>query len=78
VFRLMGHYVRAVDEMNQRIGRFAMYGIFVIAGILFWSSVSKTFFRSFLWTLEIAPVRDGRLLHSRRSVFHTAQVKRSY
>lgn len=54
MFRLMGHYVRAVDEMNRRIGRFAMYAIFVIAGILLWSSVSKTVFQPFLWTLEIA------------------------
>ena len=31
-----------------------MYGLFVIFGILLWSSISKTFFLPSLWTLEIA------------------------
>ncbi len=31
-----------------------MYGIFVLIGILLWSSISKTFFLPSLWTLEIA------------------------
>ena len=31
-----------------------MYGIFVMVGILLWSSISKTFFLPSLWTLEIA------------------------
>ena len=52
--RLAGQYVRAVDALNYRIGRFIMYGIFVMMGILLWSSVSKTFFLPSLWTLEVA------------------------
>ncbi len=47
-------YIRIVDRINYRIGRFTMYGIFVMAGILLWSSVSKTFFLPSLWTLEMA------------------------
>jgi len=47
-------YVRAVDRFNYRVGRFAMYLIFVMVGILLWSSVSKTFFTPALWTLESA------------------------
>lgn len=47
-------YVRVVDGVNYRIGRVVMYGIFVIMGILMWSSVSKTFFTPSLWTLEMA------------------------
>jgi TRAP-type mannitol/chloroaromatic compound transport system permease small subunit len=47
-------YVRLVDRMNYAIGRVAMYGIFVMMGILFWSSISKTFFLPSLWTLEMA------------------------
>ena len=47
-------YVRAVDAMNHRIGRVAMYGIFAMMAILLWSSVSKTFFTPTLWTLEMA------------------------
>ena len=31
-----------------------MYGLFVIFGVLLWSSFSKTFFLPSLWTLEIA------------------------
>ncbi|MDF3414630.1 TRAP transporter small permease subunit [Sulfitobacter sp. M57] len=47
-------YIRCVDGMNHRIGRIAMYGIFVLMGILIWSSISKTFFLPSLWTLEMA------------------------
>ncbi len=51
---LMRGYIRGVDGVNLRIGRIAMYGIFVLMGILLWSSVSKTFFLPSLWTLEMA------------------------
>ena len=47
-------YVRHVDAVNRRVGRFAMYLIFAMAAILLWSSISKTFFLPSLWTLEIA------------------------
>src|SRR5690606_28219979 len=47
-------YVRVIDAVNYRIGRLAMYGIFVMMGILLWSSISKTFFLPSLWTLEMA------------------------
>ena len=47
-------YIRVVDGFNRGIGRLVMYGIFVIMGILLWSSVSKTFFNPSLWTLEMA------------------------
>lgn len=47
-------YVRYVEVVNYRIGRVAMYGIFVMAAILLWSSISKTFFLPSLWTLELA------------------------
>jgi TRAP-type mannitol/chloroaromatic compound transport system permease small subunit len=47
-------YVRAVDRMNYLVGRATMYVIFVMIGVLFYSSVSKTFFIPALWTLEIA------------------------
>ena len=48
-------YIRFVDAVNYRIGRFVMYGIFIMVGILLWSSISKTFFlpsrRAALWRL---------------------------
>ena len=47
-------YVAVVDKVNYRIGRIMMYFIFVMIGILLWSSISKTFFLPSLWTLEIA------------------------
>lgn len=50
----MRGYVRIVDNVNYRIGRVAMYGIFVLIAILLWSSISKTFFLPSLWTLEMA------------------------
>lgn len=50
----MKSYVRAIDAVNYRLGRIVMYGIFVMIGILLWSSISKTFFVPTLWTLEMA------------------------
>ena len=50
----MQAYVRWIDRINYRIGRLVMYGIFVMMGILLWSSISKTFFLPSLWTLEMA------------------------
>ncbi|MBO6948858.1 MAG: TRAP transporter small permease subunit [Rhodospirillales bacterium] len=47
-------FVKYVEAVNYRIGRIAMYGIFVMAAILLWSSISKTFFLPSLWTLEMA------------------------
>lgn len=52
--RFMSRYVAVVDAINYRIGRVAMYGIFVLIGILLWSSFSKVFFQPSLWTLEMA------------------------
>jgi len=40
--------------MNRVVGRAVMYMIFVMIGVLLWSSVSKTFFLPSLWTLEMA------------------------
>ncbi|MGB3244721.1 MAG: TRAP transporter small permease subunit [Sulfitobacter sp.] len=51
---LMRGFIRTVDAVNYRIGRFAMYGIFVLMGILLLSSINKTFFLPTLWTLEMA------------------------
>lgn len=47
-------YVRVIDAMNRFIGRIAMYLIFVLVGVLLWSSISKTFLDPSLWTLETA------------------------
>ncbi len=47
-------YVRWVDAVNRVVGRFAMYLIFAMMGILLYSSFTKTFFIPALWTLEMA------------------------
>lgn len=47
-------YVTVVDAVNYRIGRVMMWGLFVMMGILLWSSISKTFFLPSMWTLEMA------------------------
>ncbi|MGQ7843613.1 TRAP transporter small permease subunit [Granulosicoccus sp. 3-233] len=50
----MNNYIRIIDGFNYRIGRFAMYLIFVMIGVLLYSSFTKTFARPSLWTLEMA------------------------
>jgi len=50
----MKAYVGRIDRVNYLIGRIVMYGIFVMMGILLWSSISKAFFLPSLWTLEMA------------------------
>ena len=52
--RALHLFVRLTDRFNRRVGRIMMYGIFVMMGILLWSSISKTFFLPSLWTLEMA------------------------
>lgn len=47
-------YVRFIEAVNRVIGRFAMYLIFAMMGILLYSSISKTFFLPAQWTLETA------------------------
>jgi len=47
-------FVHSVDWFNRTLGRVIMYGVFVMAAILLWSSISKTFFNPSLWTLEVA------------------------
>ena len=47
-------YVRYVDRLNRFVGLFAMYLIFAMIGILFYSTISKNFFDPSLWTLEMA------------------------
>ena len=52
--RLLAGYIRLVDRLNFRLGRIAMYLLFAMMAILFWSSLSKIMFRPSLWTLEMA------------------------
>jgi TRAP-type mannitol/chloroaromatic compound transport system permease small subunit len=47
--------VRWVDAVNRLVGRAMMYLIFVMMGILLWSSISRGFFDvSYIWSVEMA------------------------
>ncbi|WP_422378060.1 TRAP transporter small permease subunit [Roseibium sp.] len=54
MFKVASLYIRIVDGFNRGLGKIIMWGVFVMAAILLWSSISKTFFNPSLWTLEIA------------------------
>lgn len=45
-------FVRITDRFNRGVGRLTMYMIFVMIGVLLYSSISKTFFLPAHWTLE--------------------------
>ena len=47
-------FVRVVEGINRRVGRMAMYLLFVLAAVLIWSIITKAFFRPALWTQEMA------------------------
>jgi TRAP-type mannitol/chloroaromatic compound transport system permease small subunit len=48
-------YVRAIDAVNRVVGRFTMYLIFAMMGVLLFSSGSRTFAGvSHIWVVEIA------------------------
>ncbi|PKQ04232.1 MAG: C4-dicarboxylate ABC transporter permease, partial [Alphaproteobacteria bacterium HGW-Alphaproteobacteria-10] len=47
-------YVAYVDAVNRWVGRIAMYLVFVMMGILFYSTLSKQFTLPALWTLDMA------------------------
>ena len=52
--RFIVRYVRLVDWLNYGIGRFAMCLLFVLMGVLLWSTLTKMFATPALWTLEMA------------------------
>ena len=52
--KIVRTYVRIVEAVGRRVGRVAMCLVFVMAAILLWSALSKTFFVPALWTLEMA------------------------
>lgn len=48
-------YIRSIDAMNRVVGRLAMYLIFVMMGVLLFSSGSRTFAGvSHIWVVETA------------------------
>lgn len=48
-------YVRYVDITNRIVGRFAMYLIFAMMGVLLFSSISRSLFNvPYIWVIEMA------------------------
>lgn len=48
-------YVRYVEATNRVLGKFAMYLIFAMMGILLFTSLSRTFFNTpHIWAIEMA------------------------
>jgi TRAP-type mannitol/chloroaromatic compound transport system permease small subunit len=48
-------YVRTIDAVNRVVGRFVMYLIFAMMGVLLLSSGSRTFLGvSYIWVVEVA------------------------
>lgn len=48
-------YVRAIDAMNRVVGRCVMYLIFVMMGVLLFSSGSRALFsQSYVWVVEMS------------------------
>ncbi len=45
-------FVHYVDAVNYRIGRFAMYLLFVLMGVMLWSSFARTALTPAIWTDE--------------------------
>ncbi|RDD61941.1 TRAP transporter small permease [Ferruginivarius sediminum] len=46
-------YIRAVDELSYRLGRFAVYLIFVMMGTLLFAALSRVLFNtSYIWLVE--------------------------
>ena len=41
--RILSRYVAFVEAVNYRLGRIVMYAIFVMIGVLLWSSILKIF-----------------------------------
>ena len=47
-------FVKSIDAVNRVVGLIAMYLVYAMIGILFYSTISKNFFDPSLWTLEMA------------------------
>lgn len=46
-------YVRLVEALNYRVGRFAMYLLFALMAVMLWSSFARTALTPTIWTDEM-------------------------
>lgn len=47
-------YARAVETLNRRVGRFAMYLLFALMGVMLWAAVARATGQPPIWTDETA------------------------
>lgn len=48
-------FVQAIDSINKAVGKFAMYLVFGMIGVLLFESISRTIFdKPHIWVVEIA------------------------
>jgi len=48
-------FVRFVETINRGVGKFSMYGVFAMGGVLLYESFSRTIFdKPHIWTVEVA------------------------
>ncbi len=48
-------YVRYIDAANKKVGKFSMYLVFAMMGVLLFESISRTIFNQpHIWVVEIA------------------------
>ena len=52
--KLIKQYVKVVETVNRVVGRISMYIIFIMIGILLYSSITQAFFVPPMWGLEMA------------------------
>ncbi|MEX0759911.1 MAG: TRAP transporter small permease, partial [Tistlia sp.] len=53
--RAIRAYVRGIEALNRLVGRFAMYLIFAMMGILLYAVISRTVFNApLIWVVEMA------------------------
>ena len=48
-------YVRCVEAVNRKVGKFAIYMVFAMMGLLLFESISRTIFNApHIWVIEMA------------------------
>jgi TRAP-type mannitol/chloroaromatic compound transport system permease small subunit len=53
--RALVAFVRIVDEVNRRVGRFAIYLFYVLAAILLWATISRVLLKVPVnWAIEMS------------------------
>lgn len=53
--KFIRQYVYYVERINRTVGRFAMWLIFVMMGVLLFAAISRSFFNTpFIWVIEFA------------------------